>query len=190
MSRRRRGTSRNRNRSRTHRRRHRASSRNRSLRHQASSRRRRSRTAGVSHSEHLSELEHLKSRIGSLANMTWGEDEVPDMIRYASIHNRAKNNIDECCDNCRGNASTRTSSSCYRQCVQPEIDRVEQVMVKDKARDDIEKFLKKRRPKIIEISKRRKNRLNTLQKVDARFANRGDREPIPLDLGRKIASYN
>lgn len=194
MSRRRRGTSHNRTRSRnrTHRRRHRATSRNRSRRHRASSHRRRSRTAGVSYSEELGELEHLKSRIGSLAHMTWGEDEVPDMIRYASINNRTKNKIDECCDYCRGNAYHGSSSSpnCYRRCVQSEIDRVKQILVKDEAQDKIEKFLKKRRPKIIEISKRRKNRLNTLQKVDARFANRGDREPIPLDLGRKIASYN
>ena len=187
MSRRRQGTSRNRSRSRTHRRRHRASSRNRSRRHRNSSRRRRSRTAGVSYSEELGELEHLKNRIGSLAHMTWGEDEVPDMIRYASINNRTKNNIDGCCDDCRENDS---SSTCYRRCVQYEIDRVKQILVKDEAQDKIEKFLKKRRPKIIEISNRRKNRLNTLQKVDARFANQGNREPIPLDLGRKIATYN
>ena len=192
MSRRRRGTSHNRSRSRTYRRRHRASSRNRSRRHRASSRRRRSRTAGVSYSEELGELEHLKSRIGSLAHMTWGEDEVPDMIRYASINNRTKNKIDECCDYCRGNAYHGSSSSpnCYRRCVQSEIDRVKQILVKDDAQDKIEKFLKKRKPKIIEISKRRKDRLNTLQKVDARFASRGHREPIPLDLGRKIATYN
>ena len=190
MSRRRRRTSRNRSLSRTHRRRHRESSRNRSRRHRASSHRRRSRTAGVSYFEELGELEYLKNRIGSLAHMTWGEDEVPDMIRYASINNRTKNKIDGCCDDCRGNASTRSSPNCYRQCVQSEIDRVKQVMVKDEARDKIDNFLKKRRPKIIEISKRRKNRLNTLQKVDARFASRGHREPIPLDLGRKIASYN
>ena len=187
MSRRRRANSR---RHRANSRRHRANSRRNRANSRNRSRRRRSRTAGVNDSEHLSELQYLKNRIGSLANMTWGEDEVPDMIRYASIHNRAKNNIDDCCDNCRGNASTRSSSSCYKQCVQSEIDKVKQVMVKDEAQDKIEKFLKKRRPKIIEISKRRKNRLNTLQKVDARFANRGNREPIPLDLGRKIASYN
>ena len=196
MSRRKRSTSHNHTHQRRHRsnsrnrsRQHRSNSRNRSRRHRASSRRRRRRTAGVSYSEELGELEHLKSRIGSLAHMTWGEDEVPDMIRYASINNRAKNNIDGCCDNCREDASTRSSPDCYRRCVQSEIDRVKQIVVNDEARDKIDQFLKKRRPKIIEVSKRRKNRLNTLQKVDARLASKGNRAIIPLDIGKKIATY-
>ena len=125
MSRRRRRTSRNRNRSRTYRRRHRASSR-----------RRRSRTAGVSDSEELGALEelggleYLKSRIGSLSHMSWEEDEVPHMIRIASINNRTKNNIYECCDYCRGNAyhGSSTSPNCYRQCVQFEIDRTKKAI--------------------------------------------------------------
>ena len=185
MSRRKRSTSRNR----THQRQHRSSNRNRSRRHRASSRRRRRRTAGVSYSEELGELEYLKSRIGSLAHMTWGEDEVPDMIRYVSINNRAKNNIDGCCDNCREDASTRSSPDCYRRCVQSEIDRVKQIVVNDEARDKIDQFLKKRRPKIIEVSKRRKNRLNTLQKVDAHLASKGNRAIIPVDVGKKITKF-
>ena len=45
------------------------------------------------------------------------------MIRFASIHHRSKTRIDNCCDECRSNNNT---SSCYRKCVQNEIDRAEE----------------------------------------------------------------
>ena len=178
MSRRRRKTSRSR--SRTYRRRHRASSRNRSRRHRASSRRRRSRTAGVNYSEELGELQNLLNNSYKLAYID-GDDIIPKVLRDATLDDWTKRNIDSCCDDCRDNDS---SPSCYRQCVQSEIDRVKQVMVRDKAQDKIEKFLKKK------IRRQKKNRaLNTLQKVDAKLASQHKRAVIPLHLGRKIARY-
>lgn len=188
MSRRRRETNRSRSRSHTHRRRHRASSRNRSRRHRASSRRRRSRKAGVSYSEELGELEYLLKNADRLAHIS-EEDPIPQVLRIASINDRTKRNIDRCCDNCREN---NPSSRCYNHCVQSEIDRVKQVMARDErddAQDKIEKFLEKRIPKIIEISKRRKDRVNTLQKAEYRYSKDNKREPLPVDIGRKVAEY-
>lgn len=100
--------------------------------------------AGVSDREHLNELRYLYNRIGSLADTTWGKLETPDMIRFASIHHRSKTRIDDCCDECRSNNNT---SSCYRKCVQNEIDLAEEDLRKEAARTKIDRFLKKSIPK-------------------------------------------
>ena len=179
MSRRRRKTSRSR--SRTYRRRHRASSRNRSRRHRASSRRRRSRTAGVSYSEELGELQNLLKKSHKLAHISKG-DFIPEVLRDATLDSwTTKRNIDSCCDDCR---EKKASTDCYSKCVQSEIDRIEQIMEKDEALKIIDPFLEKH------IRRQKKNRaLNTLQKVDAKLASQHKRAVIPLHLGRKIARY-
>ena len=122
---------------------------------------RRNRLAGVNNKDHLRALKDLKKVPNPLAS-----------LRYAEIHNspgkRVKEDLEECLESCG------SDSRCKAKCIDDEITKAEIDVLEDK------EFWNK-------IEKNRG--LNTLQKIEARFARLGDREVIPRHLGKKLAEY-
>ncbi len=116
------------------------------------------RLAGINDREHIIGLRKLQSKIGDLRDMRWGEYDTPDIIRDANIHARSKDKIDDCSDNCKKKNNTRR---CYQNCVQDEIDTINNHLTKDFKLRRVDRFLKTKIPSYLKGKK-----IDALQKTN------------------------